>query len=95
MVQKTLFKNKKVQKKTSVPNRHGKTPITKKGKFHRPPKRANMKMKAAEEEALTQVINARNEAKMAGIAAQKGGHLKVVKAPVVDKPDGKSRPKVK
>jgi hypothetical protein len=31
------------------------------------------------EQALTHAINAKNEAKFAGIAAQKGGHLSVVR----------------
>ena len=50
------------------------------GRLHRPPKKPTLLASAASERALTQAINARNEASAAAKAAGSGGRLRMVAA---------------
>eukprot|EP00877_Chromochloris_zofingiensis_P014845 jgi/Chrzof1/9614/Cz04g09220.t1 len=79
MPQKPLLKaGKKIDKKQAA-NRHGKTPKTRKGHFDIAPKQPRLQAdyKAARE--LTKAINQNNESNAAGLAAQAGGKMSVVR----------------
>ncbi|GIL75369.1 hypothetical protein Vretimale_7943 [Volvox reticuliferus] len=81
MPQKPLKANKKIDKKKEAANRHGKTPVTRKGKFDKPPKRNKALDLYKDEKELSKAINKRNESTAAGLAEQSGGKLKVIKGP--------------
>ncbi|GLC38387.1 hypothetical protein PLESTB_001583200 [Pleodorina starrii] len=81
MPQKPLKANKKIDKKKEAANRHGKTAVTRKGKFDKPPKRGKALEAYKDDKDLSKAINKRNESNAAGIAEQAGGKLKVIKGP--------------
>lgn len=90
MPQKPLLKaGKKIEKKKEAANRHGKVPLTKKGKYEKPPKNAKELQAFNDAKELTRVINKRNESSAAGMAANAGGKLKVISAPPVLAPKDK------
>ncbi|EFJ52907.1 hypothetical protein VOLCADRAFT_102864 [Volvox carteri f. nagariensis] len=81
MPQKPLKANKKIEKKKEAANRHGKTSVTRKGKFEKPPKKGRSLELFKDDKELSKAINKRNESTAAGIAEQSGGKLKVIKGP--------------
>lgn len=91
MPQKPLKVAKKIQKPTG--NRHGKKATMKKGKFDIKPKKSGLLEKYKDEKDLTKMINANNESNLASKAQQSGGHLAVVKAPVLAPADQKQKAK--
>eukprot|EP00878_Enallax_costatus_P004551 GHUV01004792.1.p1 GENE.GHUV01004792.1~~GHUV01004792.1.p1 ORF type:complete len:101 (+),score=40.96 GHUV01004792.1:265-567(+) len=92
MPQRPLKVSKAIKKKPAA-NRHGKTPTMKKGKFDIKPKKAALATKYKDEKELTKMINANNESNLASKAQQSGGHLAVVKAPVLAPADQKQKAK--
>ncbi|KAJ9158845.1 hypothetical protein P3X46_024390 [Hevea brasiliensis] len=79
MTQKdNLFKGQQ-KRKTIPPNRHGKVPITRKGKRFVKPSKTTKEMDVDRE--LSKFINQCNEVKAATIANKEGGQLSIVKAP--------------
>ncbi|PNH07102.1 hypothetical protein TSOC_006460 [Tetrabaena socialis] len=81
MPQKQLKPGKKIDKKQDAANRHGKTPVTRKGKYEKPPKKIKALELYQDEKEVSKAINKRNESSMAGVAEQKGGKLKMIKGP--------------
>ncbi|GLT84210.1 hypothetical protein SLE2022_024550 [Rubroshorea leprosula] len=78
MTQKgNLFKGQQ-KKKTVPPNRHGKTPQTRKGKRVVKPSKMT---KDIDTDRLTKFKNHCNEIKAATVAAILGGQLSIVKVP--------------
>ncbi|KAK6933853.1 Uncharacterized protein family UPF0390 [Dillenia turbinata] len=68
------------QKKKSVPpNRHGKTPKTRKGKRFMKPSKLTKEMD--DDRELSKFINHFNEVKAATVAKKEGGQLKIIKPP--------------
>ncbi|WCJ18574.1 hypothetical protein M5689_000915 [Euphorbia peplus] len=87
MTQKgNLFKGK--QKTKTIPlNRHGKPPVTRKGKRNVKPTKFSKDMEADRE--LSKFINQCNEVKTANIANKEGGQLSIVKTPKDPSADSK------
>ncbi|XP_065871493.1 uncharacterized protein [Euphorbia lathyris] len=87
MTQKgNLFKGK--QKNKTIPlNRHGKAPVTRKGKRFVKPLKVSKEMDADRE--LSKFINQCNEVKTANIANKEGGQLSIVKTPKESAADSK------
>ncbi|GLI61999.1 hypothetical protein VaNZ11_004571, partial [Volvox africanus] len=81
MPQKPLKANKKIEKKKEAANKHGKTPVTRKGKFEKPPKKHKALELYKDEKELSKAINKRNESTAAGLAERSGGKLKMIKGP--------------
>ncbi|XP_038721884.1 uncharacterized protein LOC120014042 [Tripterygium wilfordii] len=80
MTQKgSLFKGHQ-KKKTIPPNRHGKVPLTRKGKRFVKPSKSSKDLNVDRE--LTKFINQCNEAKAATLANKEGGQLSIVKPSV-------------
>ncbi|GAB2238109.1 hypothetical protein Droror1_Dr00016011 [Drosera rotundifolia] len=67
------------KRKTIPPNRHGRAPITRKGKRVVKPSKISKELDADRE--LTKFINNCNEIKAATVACKEGGHLSIVKPP--------------
>ncbi|KAF3437354.1 hypothetical protein FNV43_RR20107 [Rhamnella rubrinervis] len=77
MTQKSaLFKGQQ-KRKTIPPNRHGKAPVTRKGKRIVKPSKFTKEMDTDRE--LTKFINHCNEVKAATAANKEGGQLSIVK----------------
>ncbi|KAI4384658.1 hypothetical protein MLD38_002780 [Melastoma candidum] len=79
MTQKqNMFKGHQ-KKKTIPPNRHGKAPLTRKGKRFLKPSKVTRDMEADRE--VSKFINHCNELKAATAANKEGGQLSIVKTP--------------
>ncbi|XP_027356411.1 uncharacterized protein LOC113865836 [Abrus precatorius] len=79
MTQKAnLFKGK-VKKKSIPPNRHGKAPVTRKGKRFVKPSKVTKDMDTDRE--VSKFINHCNEIKAATLATKDGGQLGIIKPP--------------
>ncbi|XP_014493491.1 uncharacterized protein LOC106755791 [Vigna radiata var. radiata] len=85
MTQKAnLFKGK-AKKKSIPPNRHGKAPVTRKGKRFVKPSKVTKEMDADRE--VSKFINQCNEMKAATLATKDGGQLGIIKPPL-EQPNG-------
>ncbi|KAG5013783.1 Ubiquitin-like modifier-activating enzyme atg7 [Glycine soja] len=79
MTQKAnLFKGK-AKKKSIPPNRHGKVPVTRKGKRFVKPSKVTKDMDTDRE--VSKFINHCNEIKAATLATKDGGQLGIIKPP--------------
>ncbi|KAG9459616.1 hypothetical protein H6P81_004124 [Aristolochia fimbriata] len=88
MTQKAnLFKGQK-KRKTIPPNRHGKTPVTRKGKKIVKPSNITKEMDIDRE--VSKFINHCNEVKAANAASKEGGKLSIVRA-ALDSAGGPSK----
>ncbi|XP_068660942.1 uncharacterized protein [Aristolochia californica] len=89
MTQKaTLFKGQK-KRKTIPPSRHGKAPITRKGKRFVKPSNITKEMDIDRE--VSKFINHCNEVKAANSASKEGGQLSIVKTALESLGDPKKK----
>jgi len=78
MPQKPVIKAKKIAKKNTAANKHGKAgPSTKKGRLEIVPKGKLLK-DYLESKEVTKAVNAKNEINFSNIAARGGGRLKAL-----------------